>query len=302
MTVYCNMKRSRRERSTLTYRRTPSRFPFSLIALFVSLAFVGVPLAWYANSVWRQRHAVDAVEQAGGEVWYSFETEYVDSHFHRIKDAPLRVPEWVHNSAGIDSYDRPTVVFLLRASSVPSAKLGQLASLRCLVLKESSVDDAGVSQLNGLNNLRELYLDGTDVTDTGIRSLAHLEKLCTLSVRRTQITDEGLMSVGNLENLETLDLGGTNVTDKGLAHLARLRGLVTLDLRSTNVDGSGLCHMRELPLALIDVGDCPLTRAGIDELAKIVTLKAVILPQAGVTDADIAHLRRALPNCQFLRR
>lgn len=279
------------------------RFRFSLRVLFVATAIVGVLLAlpaWYAHTARRQCHAVDAVEQAGGRIWYGSETEFRDSHFCRRKNATLWVPAWAHELMGIDYFDSPTVVFLLNAKVVPAAELAQLTSLQCLVLKESPVGDADVSHLARLTDLEELYLDGTDVTDDGVRDLVNLKKLNWLSLRRTHITDAGLVSAGKLTALNGLDLGGTNVTDEGLAHLAGLRELTVLILRKTRVDGSGLRSVRGLPLAYIDLGECQVSRDGVRELATLSSLEAVDLRQTGVTDEDITQLRQALPKCQIM--
>ena len=85
----------------------------------------------------------------------------------------------------------------------------------------------------------------------------------------SDITDSGLVQLKGLPKLQTLDLDGTKITAAGLAHLKGLTSLQKLNLGGT--------RLRLLKI----IGD---KRFG-----------------SKVTDAGIADLKKALPNCKITK-
>ncbi len=139
-------------------------------------------------------------------------------------------------------------------------------------LSDLTADDAGISDLNGLEfaaNLWSLWLQG-NVTDlsplSGLTNLTYLvianlsltvsdlspilglTNLTTLSLRGMNITD--ISALAGLTNLTRLELDGNAITD--LSPLSGLTNLTTLNLRGNNITDlsplSGLTNLTTLNL------------------------------------------------------
>jgi hypothetical protein len=174
----------------------------------------------------------------------------------------------------------------LTCSKVTGAGLKELAPLQGLTYLDFSrteVGDAGLKEFARLKGLTALYLEGTKVTDRGLRELALLAGLTTLDLAcNKEVTDAGLKAIAKLNGLITLNLQGTSITDAGLKELAPLKGLTRLN---------GLTNLY--------LFDTAVTDAGLKEIAKLKGLTTLTLPEpaSGVTQAGVAELRKALPNC-----
>jgi hypothetical protein len=68
-------------------------------------------------------------------------------------------------------------------------EIERLIRLQRLVFIGSSISDAGLAHLKGLNNLSTLYLDNGQVTDAGLEHLKGLTKLRMLCFARNRITE-----------------------------------------------------------------------------------------------------------------
>jgi len=123
-------------------------------------------------------------------------------------------------------------------------------------------------------------LSGAKVTDAGLKELSALKELKELDLHACPgVTDAGLKNLVGLKELKTLYVGGTKVTDAGLKNLATLKGLQMLEL-----DGTGV------------------TDAGLKDLATLKDLRELRLADCkGVTDAGVAELQKALPDCKIDR-
>ena len=170
-------------------------------------------------------------------------------------------------------------------TDVGMAHLKKLPHLEQLLISSPRITDAGLVHLSELTNLRELDLYGgtgfqnTAVTEAGLVHLAALTNLTVLNVRPSQITDIYLEHLKGFTRLEKLDLSGTQITDAGLVHLKGMRDLQQLDLMSTKVTDAGLIHLK------------PLT-----------SLKQLVLDGCTtLTNAGVAELQRALPDCKITK-
>jgi hypothetical protein len=153
-----------------------------------------------------------------------------------------------------------------------------LAGLHHLVLRRTSITDAGLAQFASIARLRTLDLDETGVSNDGLSHLAALRSLRGLFLAGTKITDEGLAALGGLNKLQELGLRGTGITDAGLAYLSGLADLRVLDLRGTRVTGSNVAALKRLP-----------------------RLQRIWLSPPMLTDARAQELRVALPDLNILR-
>jgi internalin A len=160
--------------------------------------------------------------------------------------------------------------------------LAPLEHLRELNLWHSQVTDAGLKEVARHKELQSLNLSETAVTDAGFEELAPLKDLRLLNLSRTRLTDAALKKVARHEKLQYLFLEELPVTDavlKELAPLTDLRGLYFGGLRG--IDGK------------------KVTDAGLKELARFQKLERLIVGGSPVTEAGMAALKEALPNCNI---
>ena len=187
--------------------------------------------------------------------------------------------------------------------------------------------DADLVQLKGLSRLQMLDLTNTQITDAGLVHLKGLANLETLLIGATKITGAGLVHLKGLPELAHLGLTDTRVSDAGLAHLKDLTNLQTLNLRFTQVTGAGLVHLKGLNLKELRIPDQAatdtglkhyleavkpptelslfrwkkITDAGLVHIKELTNLRLVDLSFTQVSDAGIAELRKALPNCKIIK-
>ena len=105
---------------------------------------------------------------------------------------------------------------------------------------------------------------------------ADIEKVTSLFLNDTKITDAGLKDVAKLQQLTTLFLHGTKITDAGLKEVAKLQKLEMLWLRDTKI-----------------------TDEGLKDVAKLQKLTFLDLSNTKITKADVAELKKAMPNCKI---
>ena len=201
------------------------------------------------------------------------------------------------------------------------AHLTKLENLGSLSLYGTKVTDAGLQHLKPLKSLYLLGLSNTAATDEGMIHLSELPNIQTLILDHLKITDRGIVHLQNLKTLNDIRLGGTEITDKGLQHLRKMSLLRTVELSQTRITGSGLRHLPAstktlwLPLTQVDddglkhiahltkletlvLNNSKITDEGLKLLEKHSSLRNLQLGQTNVTDAGVATLKAALPNCK----
>jgi len=124
--------------------------------------------------------------------------------------------------------------------------LGRIKSLHRLSLRLSSLTDAGLASLQGLQQLEELDLSYTAVSGDGLRALATLPKLKRLVLDFTYVVDEDLAILKDFPQLVDLSLRGTPVGDVGVTALAAAVNLRRLNLDKTVVTDLGLPQLEQL--------------------------------------------------------
>ena len=88
-----------------------------------------------------------------------------------------------------------------------------------LDLGRSQVGDPFIEVIADLPHVTRLYLQQTSVTDAGISHLQGLEYLEYLNLYGTQISDSGLVYLEDLPSLQSLYIWQTSTTDAGIAQL-----------------------------------------------------------------------------------
>lgn len=214
---------------------------------------------------------------------------------------------------------------------LPVLGCGKEAALKRLVGTVKKDADGNVVEL-AFRNRRYDWPGGPRLLEPiEFELLSTRRDLKKLSLQYTGITDEGLVYVKDLTKLEFLDLSGTKVTDAGLVHLKRLTKLRVLLLNRTYTSATGLKHLQGLTLLEeLDFSSSGFDLAGLEYLQSMTSLKklnldcrdprhdAALISDADlerlkgltrlkslnlrgteVTDAGVAELQKALPNCRI---
>ena len=222
----------------VTEKRQPRRrwFQLSLRTLFLLMLLISVALGWLAMVIRRgrqQRHAVAAIQNLGGHVFY-----YEPS-------TAFQKSKWLNDWLGTDA--------LLSPKGVNAAN--------------TTVNDASAANLKGMTKLRNIWLPSTHIHDAGLVNLAGMTELKQLQLSNTAVSSAGLVHLIRLTQLEVLHLDSTQVDDAGLVHLKGLAKLRHLDLSNTQVSNAGLVHLQGLTnLRELHVKGTQVTAAGISEL------------------------------------
>ena len=103
------------------------------------------------------------------------------------------------------------------------------------------------------------------------------EKTKSIQSKKVSGQDERLKEVSKLQNLTHLYLHTTKITDDGLKELAKLQQLQQLNL----------------------MFPAQITDEGLKEMAKLQKLEWLSLTGTKVTEAGVAELKKALPNCRI---
>lgn len=184
----------------------------------------------------RQRSAVYAVRQLGGQVLYGSSPE--DSSWP-VRQLRRWLPRDYFDPVGYINLDNT------EAADDDVAHLCELRQLRTLYLRGTLVTDTGIAQLRGLRDLTILDLSGTAMTDLGLDQLQEHHNLWALYLDETAVTDTGLVRLAEHFELRELSLRETMVTDAGLVHLSTLPRLHGLDLAGTRVTDAGVAKFQQ---------------------------------------------------------
>jgi Leucine-rich repeat (LRR) protein len=177
--------------------------------------------------------------------------------------------------------DLRTLEWLELSGSLEHARfehLGELTTLRGLILDYREIDDRIAPHLAKLVHLEHLALGGTRISDDSLAALDSLPSLRVLRLDRTRVTNRGLAHVGKLSALEVLTLDQTDVVDAGVAHLAGLANLRELTLDHTLVTDRALDYLLGMrQLERLGLGGTVVTAEGVAKLAQLPSLRAVNL-------------------------
>ena len=309
-----------------------SRFRFSLRSLFLLCFVVAIVLGWFAVDLKQARNqqvAIQAIANAGGRVFYSWELG--------VANAQPPAAAWLRRWLGVDFFSDaesiqaaalddlfadatldftdidmanlqhlPKLEFLaLYGAPITDAGLSHVASLRSLRtlgLNDTQITDEGLLHLQRLTNLENLLFGSTRITDAGLVHLKPLRRLKSLVMGRTQITDAGLEHVVRLTSLQSLSLFDTQITDEGLVHLQKLTSLEDLGLDRTRISDAGLARLQLLvKLKRLGLGETQITDAGLEHVRHLKNLEQLRIGRTQVSDAGVKQLKQSLPNCEVMR-
>jgi len=98
------------------------------------------------------------------------------------------------------------------------------------------------------------------------------------------------------------DICGQEVTDGSLVYLDPLADLEFVDLSGAEkITDNGLCHLKALSHLRALVLGAGVTDQAVGHLKELTQLRELIVEDSSVTDAGVAELQKALPNCKILR-
>jgi hypothetical protein len=241
------------------------RIRISVRALMVLVLMCGLGLGWAVRRAAGQRHAVEAIRNAGGLVWYDWQWK----NSNPIPRGQPRDPGLLARQIGVDYISNVVAVQL--PDQTPDSLLKHVRNFTALeeleIDREFHADqrfalsDAGLMHLERLSRLRALDLSNTEVSDDGLKHLAGMQGLRVLDLSDTDVSDRGLVHLSRLTALRDLNLSHTCVTNSGLAHLKALTKLRTLNLTRTAANDFGALELRRaIPNLKVDHDGLMYTR------------------------------------------
>ncbi len=143
---------------------------------------------------------------------------------------------------------------------------------------------------------------GLNWTDGNIESIAHLSGLVLLNVGNTEVSGTSIRSISKLSGLRKLDVAQSRITGQDLARLANLNSLTSLIAGRTEYmsDFLSTVDKGQLKLERLNLRMCNLSDGDLEQIAKIKTLRALMLDENPVTEAGIKYLVE-LPHLQILQ-
>lgn len=155
-----------------------------------------------------------------------------------------------------------------------------------------NITDTGLEKITRLRDVRYLTIAGERITDRGVAKLVMLKKLVDLDIEGPQVTDFAVVQLTDLPDLRCLRLRTPLFTDNGLAGFGALAKLYWLDVRGTRVSGTGFVCLgnRKHKLEFLEGNFTDDGIETISNLAPGIELMNIVGPQ--VTDASLAHLAK----------
>ncbi|MDP6445120.1 MAG: cytochrome c [Pirellulaceae bacterium] len=228
----------------------------------------------------REREAAEWVLALGGSV------RILEAGKQRTITESSSIPRSVFSIAKIDFGFES-----LRRSIPDMDQLRGLPELTAINFGSTVVTGRELAELERLSGLTsvEIYrgeaLSNEDLAHLG--ALRRLKKLCVHSGRR--LTDGGLAHFAELNDLEQLSLVDCRkITDAGLRHLEDLSRLNYLGLFQTNVTGTGVERLSEL--RILTLGKTPVSREGLECVARLENLEVLSLSDTSTADGDLRQL------------
>lgn len=288
----------------------------------VLVLVAGGVFAWLTDRAHVQHDAVQAIEKAGGEVAYDYQTRKRPPY---RADAPSG-PKWLVRLLGVDYFaDVTRVVFNSPQPEEILAQVGRLRHLKRLDADEIRITDAGLAHLSGLKELRTLICTGSPgLTDAGLAHLSGMVQLKNLWLTGDScIEGPGLAHLAGFDQLESVvldtsthtDLGSLtghsrlrhlrfnprHLTDENFAQISQLTGLEILEIYGETGSDAGVAQLRTLPnLKQLSVAGAWFTDAGLDHVAEMDRLSIIsVSTSTSVTPAGLYDLQQRRPKLEI---
>lgn len=175
-------------------------------------------------------------------------------------------------------------------------------NVRFLNLQRTSVKDADLKELPGLEQLHELQLgEVSGLTDDCLIPVSQLPALSRLSMNTMPVTDTGIAHLEGKSSLTYLMLYGTNISDRGISSLRQCANLMGLELGNTQITDEALQDISSLKqLIQLNVGGTRVTEHGLEQLDQLPKLEKVALWGIEISDAGVMRLIEKHPRLDRL--
>ncbi len=259
-----------------------------------------------------QRHAVAAIQKAGGSVIYDW--EWANGR-PALSGGEPPWPKWLVKVLGQESFGHVVMVDLIvkDADDALMTQIGSLDHLEHLTLNTRKMTREGFAQLEKLTGLEVLHLPNQQFTDDDLRHLTGMTKLKELTLIGPGVSNTGLAYLGEMRQMESLQLINTKITtlepirwltrlkvlnvngspidDEGLSALEGFTSLGRLQLGGTQITDSGIAHLATLSnLTMLDLHHTRVGDAGVLALFDLPRLMTLNLYETRVTDAGLADV------------
>jgi Leucine-rich repeat (LRR) protein len=164
-------------------------------------------------------------------------------------------------------------------------------------LKSFEISDGALQKLadvpEAAAQITELDVRGSQVSlsAAGLMLLAKFPNLQSLNVAGRSLTAEAIDAIGQQTMLRELDLSGSPVDPTVAASLSGLSHLQVLRADGTSGGDAVAAAVSSLPLEVLSLSATPLNDAGLQEIAKIQTLKELNVAQTQVTGQGFQALK-----------
>ena len=196
--------------------------------------------------------------------------------------------------------------------------VGRIPNLRELNLEQTNVDDQMLDELPPMPGLETLRLSATSVTDDGLSILSRFPNLTSLWMIDLEIEGRGLARLRDVPRLVTLKLQ-VNQGDEVLSylkHLTELRSLAItaplsngamnhlsqfpnlrfLALTGTSIGAEGIADLMQSSVSELRFEEGSLSDDDIDSLARLTSVKWLVLFQTAVTRKGRDRLQNLRPD------
>lgn len=173
-------------------------------------------------------------------------------------------------------------------------KIGQFPALAALSLQNVSITEEGYRPVANLKRLKEFSLIKAASADGALVALADAKELAKLRIKSTQIRSETWKTLKDrFRNVLSLDLGETKTDDEAIAWIATLPKLEDLNLLRTPITRAGIQSLSAKRLKKLNVDDCSgMDDSAVDEIAKMKSLEFLHVGKTKITDVGLAKLAR----------
>ena len=167
--------------------------------------------------------------------------------------------------------------------------------------RPEQVIDEAIAALGDLETIREIVLSGAALTDDRLLKLRSLRSLTLLDISFTRVTSRGLAVLQSFPELRHLNLSnGSGIDDRALVVISQATELEQLGLRGTSITDDGLRQLTSLrKLRVLYLDHTEIHDEGLAALAGLPSLEHLEISGCQVTDEGIAALRHALPHLEI---
>lgn len=113
-----------------------------------------------------------------------------------------------------------------------------MSKLEAIGLRETSLPDAALKELQYCPHLKYIDLDSCNVGKQTLATLSEMRALQSMALGNTEVDSNDLTAFSNCRHLRIVSLRRTEVTDSVFNTLAKFPDLAYIDLRETPVSGS----------------------------------------------------------------